>query len=149
MAGESGQESKAVWKTVFQAFDRDNSGRIDPRELHRALKNLGAGWTEKRIKEKLDSYDTDASGDLTFEQFYNLVTGAPPTVDPELVRAFRAMDLDGDGAITAYELKGLFDAAGVNAMAEVEAFIEEGDLDGDGRITFDEFLKIAANTAED
>ncbi|MEZ4316826.1 MAG: EF-hand domain-containing protein [Myxococcota bacterium] len=137
-------ESKAVWRTVFSAFDRDHNGRIDRNELTRALKNLGGEWTETRIRDAFDSYDADASGGLNFEEFFALVTGAPAPANPELVRAFRAMDLDGDGAITANELKGLFDAAGVNAQAEVDEFIREGDLDGDGRITFDEFLKLAA-----
>lgn len=137
-------ENLSVWRTVFKAFDRDNNGRVDHGELTRALKHLGGGWTEARITEALDSYDTDASGDLSFEQFVLLVTGRPPPVDPELVRAFRAMDLDGDGAITARELKSLFDAAGVNAQAEVDAFVAEGDLDGDGRISFEEFLRLAS-----
>lgn len=136
-------ENPAIWRTVFKAFDRDNNGRVDREELTRALKHLGGEWTEDRISEAMDSYDTDASGDLSFEQFFLLVTGAPPPVDPELVRAFRAMDLDGDGAITAAELKSLFDAAGVNARAEVEEFLAEGDANGDGRITFDEFLVMA------
>lgn len=141
-------ESKAVWRTVFNAFDRNRNGRIDHDELGRALKNLGRAWSEKRIRDALDGYDTDASGALTFDQFYALVTGAPRPVDPELVRAFRAMDLDGDGAITAYELKGIFDAAGVNAMAEIDEFMAESDLDGDGRITFDEFLEIASSDGD-
>lgn len=136
-------ENKSVWRTVFNAFDRDHNGSIDHDELTRALKNLGGGWTKDRIRDALDAYDTEAKGALSFDQFYLLVTGAPPTVDPELVRAFRAMDLDGDGAITAYELKGIFDAAGVNAQSEIDEFIAESDLDGDGRITFDEFLKMA------
>lgn len=138
-----GSESKAVWRTVFNAFDRDHNGRIDPEELVRALKNLGGAWTPEKIKDSFDAYDADADGGLTFDEFFALVTGAPPPVDPELVRAFRAMDLDGDGAITAHELKSLFDAAGVNAQAEVDEFIRDGDIDGDGRITFDEFVKLA------
>lgn len=136
-------ESITVWRTVFRAFDRDGSGTIDHEELTKALQRLGTEWTSQRIRDAMDAYDADANGKLSFDEFYALVTGAPPTVDPELVRSFRAMDLDGDGAITAYELKGIFDAAGVNAQAEIDAFIEEGDADGDGRITFDEFIKIA------
>lgn len=136
-------ENKAVWRTVFNAFDRDGNGRIDRDELRRSLKSLGGRWTDERLDTSFDAYDADASGELSFEQFFLLVTGQPPPVDPELVRAFRAMDLDGDGVITAQELKSLFDAAGVNAQAEVQAFVEEADLNGDGKITFAEFLKMA------
>lgn len=137
-------ENLSVWRTVFKAFDRDNNGRIDRGELTRALKHLGGSWSEERITEALDSYDADASGALTFEEFLLLVTGQPPPADPELVRAFRAMDTDGDGAITASELQTLFNAAGVNAAEEVRRFVEEGDLNGDGRITFDEFVRLAS-----
>lgn len=136
-------ESVLVWKTVFRAFDRDGSGRVDRQELVRALKGLGGEWTEKKVAELLDHYDADARNALTFEQFLALVTGGPTLVDPELVRSFRAMDLNGDGAITADELKALFDAAGVNAQEEIDAFIEEGDLDGDGQISFGEFMTLA------
>jgi Ca2+-binding EF-hand superfamily protein len=135
-----------VWRTVFRAFDRDGSGRVDRAELSRALRNLGDAWTDERIAAELDKYDADGRNALTFDQFLQLVTGGPALVDPELVRAFRAMDLNGDGAITPDELKSLFDLAGVNAQAEIDAFILEGDLDGDGQIDFGEFLKLATAT---
>lgn len=135
-------DDPAVWRTVFKSFDRNNDGRVDHAELGRALRALG--WSERHVTDTLDAYDTDASGDLSLDEFMALVTGQPAPVDPELVRAFRAMDLDGDGAITASELKVLFDAAGVNAAEEVRAFVAEGDRDGDGRVTFDEFLRMAS-----
>ena len=133
-----------VWRTVFEAFDRDDSGRVDHEELARGLKNLGKSWSKARVSELLDSYDLDARGGLTYEQFLLLVQGEAPPVDPELVRAFRAMDLDGDGAITAEELGQVFRAAGVNATAEIHAFIEESDLNRDGKVTFEEFLQMSA-----
>ena len=135
--------SVGVWRTVFRAFDRDGSGRVDRPELVRALRHLGGEWTEAHIATMLDQYDADGRNALTFDQFLSLVTGGPALVDPELVRAFRAMDLDGDGAITAQELKALFDAAGVDAREEIDAFMLEGDLNGDGRIDFGEFMKLA------
>lgn len=138
--------NESVWRTVFRAFDRDASGRVDRAELTRALKSLGGEWTEAHIANQLDSYDADGRNALSFDQFLGLVTGGPALVDPELVRAFRAMDLNGDGAITPDELTSLFDMAGVNAQAEIDAFIEEGDLDGDGKIDFGEFMKLASAT---
>lgn len=135
-----------VWRTVFNAFDRDGSGRIDRDELTRALRRLGGDWTKQRIARALDEFDADGQGALTFEQFYVMVTGGAPLVDPELVRAFRAMDIDGDGQITAEELEGLFNAAGVNAKAEIAAFVDEADHDRNGVITFDEFMSIAQKT---
>ena len=138
-----------VWRTVFNAFDRDRSGRVDRAELTRALKNLGGSWTPERIANSLDSYDADGLGALTFDQFYALVIGEQRLVDPELVRAFRAMDVDGDGQITAKELEGLFRAAGVNAKAEIAEFIAEADRDQNGSISFEEFMLIAERTEAD
>lgn len=135
-----------VWRTVFNAFDRDGSGRIDREELVKALRRLGGEWTKERIADALDGFDADGQGSLDFQQFYVMVTGGQPLVDPELVRAFRAMDVDGDGQITAEELSGLFAAAGVNAKAEIAEFVAEADSDRNGVITFDEFMAIAGGT---
>lgn len=140
------EDDDSVWRTVFKAFDRDSSGRIDRTELTRALRNLGGKWTPDRIATALDQYDADALGALTFAQFKALATGADPLVDPELVRSFRALDLDGDGQITVEELIGIFRAAGVEADGDVVSFVREADTNQDGAIQFDEFIALARQT---
>ena len=138
--------SELVWQTLFETVDRNGDGQVDRDELQRVLHRLGHRFARASVDDVLDSYDADASGTLSFSQFLKLVQGQKPPVNPEVVRAFRSMDLNNDGELTVDELDQVFTAAGIQAREDIEQFIKESDVDHDGRLTFQDFLAIAAHT---
>ena len=69
---------------AFAAFDTDGSGKIELRELPKALDALGAGPDGKpasvanAVRRRLDDYDRDLSRDLDLREFERLVDELHP-----------------------------------------------------------------------
>ncbi|TNE86593.1 MAG: EF-hand domain-containing protein [Deltaproteobacteria bacterium] len=127
---------------AFSLFDRDKDGVIDEHELRRALMQLGDPVDPDVVRAYLGRVDHDRSGVLSRAQFIELL-GLPPP-DPEVLRAFRALDLDGDGYVQADELAAMFAAVGIEDEAAMRDLVAELDVDGDGRVDLGEFLAHAS-----
>lgn len=53
----------------FDRFDGDNNGKIDQAELSSLLDALGLGYTDSQVHATFTELDTDANGQIDFEEF--------------------------------------------------------------------------------
>jgi len=64
---------KATLERYFQSLDKDGSGYVTTAELRHAYTALGHGLTDEQMDLILDRYDADGSGQLTFDEFVEVV----------------------------------------------------------------------------
>lgn len=56
-------------RRVFEAFDNDNSGTIDLKELQQIFAKIGLTIDYENVEVLIKRYDEDNSGKLNFEEF--------------------------------------------------------------------------------
>jgi hypothetical protein len=69
----SDKDSKEDITKVFNLFDSDNKGAITLRDLKRVAKELGETMTEAELLEMIERADSDADGNISSEDFFNIV----------------------------------------------------------------------------
>ena len=57
----------------FSKFDNDENGHIDGDELKQILKIIGQPVDDKHVQSLMKTGDTDGDGQLSFEEFVDLV----------------------------------------------------------------------------
>ena len=62
-------DAEAQLRTAFDKFDRNHSGKMDHKELKKALATVGMEMDADQAKELLAKYDKDGSGLMEFEEF--------------------------------------------------------------------------------
>ncbi|EKX43633.1 hypothetical protein GUITHDRAFT_110431 [Guillardia theta CCMP2712] len=60
-------------REAFDAFDKDNSGFLDMKEIHAAIKTFLPSVTDKEILRMSRAADADGSGHVTFEEFLDVL----------------------------------------------------------------------------
>lgn len=90
--------------------------------------------------------DKDGDGNISFEEFKNLLMGylKPPDLMTDLKAVFHAFDHDGSGAISPEEMSFVFQKLAHNCNKtidpiEIERIVRLADKDGNGEITLEEF----------
>jgi len=63
-----------VFVEAFWNFDLDGSSSIDARELGLALKCMGQGATQDQVKQILQKYDADGSGEIEWPEFLTIMS---------------------------------------------------------------------------
>ncbi|MBK8011704.1 MAG: EF-hand domain-containing protein [Deltaproteobacteria bacterium] len=56
-------------REVFEHFDRDGNGTIDPAELKALLEALGGGFTDEEVRIGLKEIDRNGNGKIEFSEF--------------------------------------------------------------------------------
>ncbi len=56
-------------REVFEHFDRDGNGVIDPDEFAALCRALGAGFTDAELAAGRDAIDLDSNGMIEFDEF--------------------------------------------------------------------------------
>ncbi|MBK8012256.1 MAG: EF-hand domain-containing protein [Deltaproteobacteria bacterium] len=56
-------------REIFNHFDRDGNGTIDPSELKSLLEALGGGFSEEEVRVGLDTIDRNSNGKIEFSEF--------------------------------------------------------------------------------
>ena len=102
------QEQLDEMKEAFKAFDTDNSGQIDAKELGYVLRSLGMNPTKKEIQKMLATADADGNGSVSLKEFIILMT-SQINKDPEKKDIFR-------DAFLAFERQGI-NIVDVNELA--------------------------------
>ena len=72
----SDKDSKEDISKVFNLFDADNKGAITLRDLKRVAKELGETMTEAELLEMIERADSDADGNISADDFFNIVRSA-------------------------------------------------------------------------
>ena len=146
---------------VFQRYDSDGSGSIDPKELTKALREVGIEVDMAMAKKVMQGYDSDGSEGLGVDEFKKLVVelrkyqAAQPQPakaeqpDDDITQIFRKFDADHTGSIEIKELtKALvelnLDVNGDEAKAVIQGF----DADGSGGLQPEEFRKLVTKLRE-
>ena len=70
----SDRDTKEDIKKVFRIFDESNQGFITKKSLMRVAKELGETMDESELNEMIERADSDGDGNVTFEDFYNIMT---------------------------------------------------------------------------
>ena len=71
----SNKDSRADVQKVFNLYDWNKEGRITWDELKRVAQDLGEEMTDAEVQDMFKRADTDDDGFVTFEDFYNIMTG--------------------------------------------------------------------------
>jgi hypothetical protein len=69
---QSDKDTRQDILKVFDLFDVEKKGKISIRDLKRVAKELGETMTEAELMEMIERADTDADGEVTAEDFYNV-----------------------------------------------------------------------------
>ena len=70
----SDKDTREDINKVFRLFDDDKSGFISLKNLRRVAKELGETMTEEELMEMIERADNDADGQVSPEEFYNIMT---------------------------------------------------------------------------
>lgn len=65
---------------AFKAFDLDKNNYVGAAEIRHVLINIGEQVTDEEVDEMIRMVDTDGDGQVSFDEFYFMVTGGkqPP-----------------------------------------------------------------------
>lgn len=68
------KESRDGIHKIFSLFDDDKTGTISLKNLKRVSKELGETMTEEELREMIERADSNGDGQITPEDFYNIMT---------------------------------------------------------------------------
>lgn len=142
---ELGEEQKQEIREAFELFDTDKDKAIDYHELKVAMRALGFEVKKADVLKVMKEYDKEATGKITFDDFYEVMTDWMLARDPqeEIFKAFRLFDDDDSGKISLRNLRRVARELGETMTdEELRAMIDEFDKDGDGEINEEEFIAI-------
>lgn len=130
------------FRKVFNAFDKDGNNSIGTEELGPVLCALGYSPSDTDIQKVLSRFDSDLSGDLSFEEYLALMAVWVEEDETQIIEAFKVFDKSGDGFVTITELKKALCRFGEQfTEAEADEFFNLIDVDKDGIINYEEFVK--------
>jgi len=73
-------------KQAFDTFDLDENRFVGAAEIQHVLQAIGEEVTDEEIDEMIKLCDLDGDGQVTFDEFYKLMTNPPPPM-PSLIPA--------------------------------------------------------------
>merc|ERR1711972_165164 len=69
-------------KQAFDTFDLDKNRFVGAAEINQILQLIGEEVTDEEIDEMIRICDTDGDGQVTFDEFYKMMTQPPPPLPP-------------------------------------------------------------------
>lgn len=155
-------------REVFNVFDLNKSGFIEPFELKVALRAMGFEISKAQVREiiadlrkttpeivqRSEALIRQGNSDqpvvdvaVNFEEFAQIVETqlANRNDEDELRHAFHILDLNKRNRIGLNDLKGIMKVLGEEKSytdKQLSRMIQMFDTDGDGNINFDEFCAI-------
>ena len=134
-------------RKAFSDFDQDGDGTISIAELRIVLGPGGALGGLKLNNDEIDTLisvaDKDGDGEISFEEFVNLVQGMKGgDSEEDMKKAFKYFDIDGDGAISKEDMKEAMLRLG-NKLTDrdIERIFKESDVDNNGLVSYEEFVR--------
>ena len=137
-----------VLKSLFQKYDKDNSGQLSMKEIPELLKN-DLGLSDEEAETYTLLLDKDASGSLSFDEFKSWLTSGErlKNVDSyrfnlmyKAVEMFKKKDVDQSGSLERDEFAKLHVEMGGDPVY-LDSALNALDGDHNGKISFFEFMK--------
>jgi Ca2+-binding EF-hand superfamily protein len=128
---------------LFDFFDGDESGELDPAEVLCCLNSLTYGSKADKLRLCFSAYDDDKSNSLDLQEVGAMLQSAlieSRNVLVELIGAFTDNPADVESASTSVALTSL---NGREVAQLAERLFAEADADGSGHVDFVEFLAWA------
>ncbi|XAR67310.1 hypothetical protein NMG60_11002017 [Bertholletia excelsa] len=143
-------------KNIFDEFDEDSNGSIDPEELKHCFKKLEINFSEEEINGLFEGCDINNHMGIEFNEFIVLLCivyllkdkfriGMPnlESTFETLVDAFVFLDKNKDGYVSRSEMIQAINETGTGEQSSgalaMKRF-EEMDWDKNGTVSFKEFL---------
>merc|ERR1712032_1670043 len=123
--GISMEDVKQI-KEAFDLFDGDKSGQVDVAELKEALSNIGLTTESATLNNIMDSLDADHSGEVDFDEFFNLLATKASIGESEADLKKISRELN-DLNMTENEMREM---------------IKRADSNNDGKVSFRDFYNI-------
>jgi calcium-binding protein CML len=110
-------------RKVFDKFDKDGDGQIEPDEFYRAAKNLGWSGTEEELDESFMRADADGNGTIEWPEFRDWYKSKNPDAVVKMMQEMEGSD--------------------ENAIAMLKELFDKHDSDSNGELSMKEFFKMA------
>lgn len=137
---------------IFQAFDSNNDGQLDFKELLEGYTEFFNGDAERaeiEVTEIMEKLDINNNGNIDYSEFTIAHLNLTKMLQEDKLREiFNLFDIDHSGTITAEELKKILGSKGSQQEVddnEWDKIIDEVDKDGNGEISFMEFKEMIYN----
>lgn len=140
------EDEDNMWK-AFMAFDHEQTGFIQTKDLEKAFEQVGEKVTRNDAFRMISVADPENSGTIQYAQFKQLVQEKREkekgSTDEDLLDAFVSMGgcYDGSGFINATKLINTIKVE-YGMTIDIEELIREVDTDNSGQIEFDEFKDL-------
>ena len=141
---EEMEKKKQELKDLFDGMDEDKGGSINVLELAKYLKSLGT--LPDQIKEIMKEADSDGSGTMDFEEFYELMTTFVQTknVDTldDFLDVFKLFDRNSNGLIKLSDIKKVIQTYDMNVTdEEIDDLFSMCDIQ-DGIINYKKYINF-------
>ncbi|KAK9669814.1 hypothetical protein RND81_13G156100 [Saponaria officinalis] len=133
---ETEEERELRIRSLFNFFDKSNTGYLDYAEIEAGLTALHIPSDYKYARDLLRVCDADQDGRVNYEEFRRYMDDK----ELELYRIFQTIDVEHNGCILPEELYDALVKAGIEIDdEELARFVEQVDKDNNGVITFEEW----------
>ena len=93
---------------VFNMFDKDNSGKIQAKDLKSLLYSIGRKEDDKRVKEFLQKFNKNEDSIISRDEFHQMLEefySVPEDEVQKVKEAFKIFDIKGNNKITLKQLR--------------------------------------------
>ena len=123
------------YRKAFALYEKEEDGKISPKDLGIVMRSLGQNPTEAELQEIINEIDAERKGAVEFFEFVNIMEKKIENVEDEeeILSAFRIFDNDGSGLISAEELREALTSLGEKlTQEEVDDLFSEAEIGEDG-----------------
>ena len=125
-------------KKAFDLFDYDGGGSIDPKELKENINALGIEAKAEAVWHMIAEIDTDGSGQLEFDEFFEMMTTRPSENESreEIHKVFVTFDANRTGYIALKDLRKVAkDLGELTDDNTLQDMIDRADFDQDNLVS--------------
>lgn len=141
------ERQRENFEEKFISCDADGSGQMDIAEFGDFLRTIGIEPMKHVLQECFDEFDEDRSGQLSFDEFYKVMTllaqreGFSKTEVQDFEAVFNKFDAFCHDEIDVQELQQVLMYVGIpTTISDCQMVAEIVDLDDSGYVDFQEFL---------
>jgi Ca2+-binding EF-hand superfamily protein len=126
-------------RQMFDAVDKDRSGRIGLNELGQALSSAGFRFRQDLLEDLIKMYDQDKQGNLAFMDFKNL-----HEFISKCQQGFQARDMDRSGRLEGAEVRAALAQSGYQVTEPVfQLMMKKYDKNREGGLKFDDYMELS------